>query len=211
VFRQATVPISPAGDFGLGRARTLDGNGHPLGGVSIVQTGPDGEKTLSSDAVSGFASLGGAPGTHAWRFEKAGHLPVHRRAELVLGQVRVVPYPWLTALNPERVTLSLLNASAVKSPSEKVTLMVPAEAFGQVESVAVTDLHGQSLPLALPFGWSPLGAFHADLPGVALEDIALSLKLPQPISSAQVLVLAHFDSATTTWITRDVLTGNVLT
>jgi RHS repeat-associated protein len=86
--------------------------------------------------------------------------------------------------------------------------MVPAEAFEQVESVAVTDLHGQSLPLALPFGWSPLGAFHADLPGVALEDIALSLKLPQPISSAQVLVLAHFDSATTTWITRDVLTGN---
>jgi hypothetical protein len=93
VFRQTTVAVSPAGDFGLGRARTLDGNGHPLGGVSIVQTGPDGEKTLSSDAVSGFASLGGAPGIHAWRFEKAGYLTVHRRAELVLGQVRVVPYP----------------------------------------------------------------------------------------------------------------------
>ncbi len=60
--RETQVPIAPSGVFALARTRTLDGNGHPLGEVTISQTGPDGSLTLVSDSVSGFASLGGVPG-----------------------------------------------------------------------------------------------------------------------------------------------------
>lgn len=208
VSRQTQVTVNPAGDFGLGRARTLDGNGHPLGGVSIAQTGPGGEVTLMSDAASGFASLGGAPGAHAWRFEKAGYLTVHRRAELVLGQVRVVPYPWLTALNAQATPLSLLNATTLRSADGRVTLLLPAEAFDEPQTAALTGLHGQSLPLPLPPGWSPLAAFYLSLSGEAVADATAVMKLPEAVAAGVVMVLARFHEGALTWVAEALVNGN---
>lgn len=206
-FRETQVPIAPPGAFALARTRTLDDNGHPLGSVTISQTGPDGTRTFQSDEVSGFSSLGGAPGDHTWSFASAGHLTSFRKATLSQGQVKVVSFPWLAALSINRTTLSLLNPTQVKSPAERVTLTMPTGAFEQVESVAITDLHGQSLPLPLPFGWSPLAAFHLDMPGESAADVAASVELLQAVTPAQTVVLARLDTASAIWKAESLLTG----
>ena len=118
--REMQVPIAPSGVFSLARTRTLDGNGHPLGEVTIAQSGPGGALTLASDSVSGFASLGGLPGDHTWNFGRSGYLTSYRKSTLLQGQVKVVAFPWLAALNSERTTLSLLNPTLVKSPGGRV-------------------------------------------------------------------------------------------
>ncbi len=205
--RETQVPIAPSGVFALARTRTLDGNGHPLGEVTISQTGPDGSLTLVSDSVSGFASLGGVPGDHSWTFGRSGYLTSYRKSTLLQGQVKVVAFPWLTALNPDRTTLSLLNPTPVKSPGGRVALTMPTGAFEQVQSVAVTELHGQSLPLPLPFGWSPLAAFHLDMAGDSAADIAATVKLLQAVTAAQTLVLARVDTAALNWHAESLLTG----
>jgi len=205
VSRETQVSIAPPGSFALGRTRTLDGNGHPLGQVVIGQTGSSGVRTYGSDATSGFASLGGQPGDHVWRFSHDGYLTCFRKATLGSGTVRLIPYPWLAALNPQRTTLSLLNATEVRSPENRVALMVPAEAYGQVQSVALTDLHGQSLPLPLPHGWSPLAAFHFDAPGDSAENISGNVTVAPALS----LALVRFDEANVLWRTESVYTGHV--
>jgi len=207
-FRETEVPISPPGVFALARTRTLDGNGHPLGDVAIAQTGPDGAAQFQSDGVSGFSSLGGQPGDHTWLFSKTGHLTVRRRATLEQGTVKVIAFPWLARLETQLTRLSLLNPTTVKSPSEKVALTVPPGAFEQIESVGITDLHGQNLPLPLPFGWSPLAAFHLDMPRAAAENIDASIRLSQNVSASQSVVVARHDADTLTWIAESVLTGN---
>jgi PKD repeat protein/pimeloyl-ACP methyl ester carboxylesterase len=207
-FRETEVPIVPAGVFALARTRTLDGNGHPLGGVSITQTGPGGTAQGESDAISGFTSLGGEPGDHAWVFSKPGHLTTHRKATLSQGSVKVVAFPWLAQLSTQRTPLSALNPTAVKSSSEKVTLTVPPGAFEQIESLAITDLHGQNLPLPLPHGWSPLAAFHLDMATEASANIAASVKLLQSIAAAKTLVLARCDTTTVSWTAQSVFNGN---
>jgi RHS repeat-associated protein len=197
--RETTVPILPEGDFALARTRTLDGAGHPLGAVRIIQSGPDGEQTLSSETLAGFASLGGTPGPHAWRFEREGHLTVHRSGSLGAGQVRLVPFPWLMALNPQRTALSVLNPTLVQSPQRRVMAHIPAEAFAQAGSAAITELHGQALPAPLPFGWSPLAAFHIDLPSTAEAPIQATLALPAVYLPSQTLVFARFHPETIQW------------
>lgn len=207
-FKQAQVPIAPPGVFALGRTHTLDGNGHPLGAVTVTQTGPEGSSTWLSEAASGFTSLGGTPGGHSWSFARIGYLTSFRQATLNQGQVKVVAFPWLAAMNNIRTTLSLLNPTPVKSPAECVTLTVPPGAFEQVESVALTELHGQALPLPLPFGWSPLAAFHLDMPGVAVADVGVSVKLLQSVTPAQTLVLARLDLDTLAWQAEALLAGS---
>jgi pimeloyl-ACP methyl ester carboxylesterase len=208
VTRETQVPLAPAGVFALARTRTLDGNGHPLGEVLIEQTGPDGARTLRSDAVSGFTSLGGAPGAHRWRFERAGFLTSYRKTTLTQGQVKVVAFPWLAALSTQRTPLSLLNPTLVKSATERVMLTFPPEAFEQVEAVAITELSGQTLPLPLPAGWSPLAAFHLNCPDGALADVAGSLKLLQAVTAAQPLALVRLDEEALVWQTVALLTGS---
>lgn len=207
VSREIQVPISPPGIFALARTRTLDGNGHPLGDVTITQSGPDGSHPIVSDSISGFASLGGAPGDHSWSFERSGYLTSFRKSTLQQGQVKVVPFPWLTAINTDRITLSLLISTPVNSPNGLVTLTMPTGAFDQVQSVAITELHGQSLPLPLPFGWSPLSAFHLDMPGESAVDIPASLKLLQPLATTQTAVLAWMDTTALAWKSESLITG----
>lgn len=206
-FRQLEIQVSPPGVFALGRTRTLDGNGHPLGGVAINETSPTGSRELSSDALSGFASLGNAPGLHNWRFSKDGFLTVFRQATLIQGQVKTVPFPWMPALNANRTTLSVLTPSTVASPSAQVTLAMPPEAFGQAESIAVTDLHGQSLPLPLPYGWSPLAAFHLDMPSESAVGIAASVKLLQSVAVSTSVAVARFDAEALAWKAEAILNG----
>ena len=207
VSRETQVPVAPPGVFALARTRTLDGTGHPLGSVIVTQSGPEGVRSLTSDPVSGFVSLGGQPGDHTWTFARSGHLTTYRKTTLAQATVKVVAFPWLAALDTRRTTLSLLNPTAVKSPAEKVILTVPPESFEQVESFAITELHGQNLPLPLPPGWSPLAAFHLDAPMEAAADIAASVKLLQSVAPSQQLVLVHLDTSAIAWTAQSLHLG----
>ena len=64
----AVIAVTPSGSFALARTRVLDGNGHPLPAAEIRESGPGGERTVEASADTAFASLGGLPGNHAWRF-----------------------------------------------------------------------------------------------------------------------------------------------
>jgi hypothetical protein len=192
VFRQAQVRVNPAGDFALARARTLDGSGHPLGGVTITETGPTGTRQLESDEESAIASLGSTEGAHRWRFAAEGHLTVHRSADLAQGRVGVVPYPWMTRL-AEPVALPALQDSTLRSPSERVQITLPAGALGPAGQVSLTELHGQSLPLPLPPGWSPLAAFHLQLSAAPLAGLIAQMILPEPVPGDRATVLIRLD------------------
>jgi len=207
VARETQVPVVPPGVFALARTRTLDGNGHPLGEVTIEQASPAGAQTLRSDAVSGFASLGGAPGEHTWTFTRGGYLTSYRKATLGQGLVKVVAFPWLSVLSTQRTPLSLLNPTVVRSANERVVLTLPPEAFEQVESVAITELGGQTLPLPLPAGWSPLAVFHVDLPMEAASDIAATVNLLESVAPSQSLVLVHLDTSVVAWIAESLHSG----
>jgi methionine-rich copper-binding protein CopC len=202
------ILVTPAGSFALGRTRTLDGNGHPLGGVAVSQSGPGGNSTLTSDPESGFLSLGGGAGEHTWAFSKTSYLTTYRKANLVAGSVRVVPFPWMAPLHSQQTELSVLNPTTVASPSGDVSLVFPTGAFDQVISVALTDLHGQSLPLPLPHGWSPLAAFHLEMPKNSAESIASTIRLLQTLPTGTVAFLARCDVDSMTWITEATLSGN---
>ena len=65
---EVTVLVVPEGDFALGRTRTLDGVGHPLGGVEVMEAAPGGDRILTSGAKSGFTTLGGGARLHRWKF-----------------------------------------------------------------------------------------------------------------------------------------------
>jgi PKD repeat protein len=205
--RDLEVLVSPSGSFALARTRTLDGNGHPLGGVVVSQTSPTGPSTLTSDPESGFLSLGGGAGEHTWSFSRDGYLTTHRRANLAAGAVRVVPFPWLAALNPQRTETSALNPTTLTSPSDEISLVLPPGAFAQIESVALTQIHGQCLPLPLPHGWSPLAAFHLDLPGTAAEPIAANLRLLQSVPAGSHIYLIRCNPEPLAWVTEQKITG----
>ncbi len=192
VFRQAEVPVYPAGDFALARARTLDGDGHPLGGVAVFETGPDGQRQIESDEETGFVSLGTTAGAHRWRFEAPGYLTVQRAAELTQGRVAVVPYPWLARLK-EPATLAPLQDTELVSPSKRVRVTLPAGALGPAGQASLTELHGQSLPLPLPPGWSPLAAFHLQLSAEALVDLPGQIALAEVVAAGRQMVLAYLD------------------
>jgi len=150
------VVVSPAGEFALARTRTLDGVGHPLGGVTVVTEGGD---STSSGAESGFISLGGAPGDYVWKFSKDGHFPVWRTAALADGEIAVTPSPWLQSkTSPASVATSVLQDVGLEF-GEGGALSVPSGAFPQPTELRVFPLGSQTLPFPLPYGWSPLVAF----------------------------------------------------
>ncbi len=152
------VVVAPVGEFALARTRTLNGVGHPLGGVTVEQGGD----TLVSGARSGFVSLGGAPGSYAWKFSKQGHFPVWRRADLSDGAVALVPSPWLMArVASAAVRTSVLQPVVVDFGGGGM-ITVPADAFPQPTDLRVYQLGPQALPLPLPFGWSPVRAIAVD-------------------------------------------------
>ncbi len=192
----ATATVFPRGTFALGRTRTLDGVGHPLGGVWVEEDGPGPARVLASDGESGFASLGGQPGEHVWKFSLPGHLPVWRRHELP-GGVRLVPSPWMAKESQEGVAASLLEATHVESESGAVELTFPAGSFSEFGEAAVTELSGQSLPFPLPGGWSPLGAFHLRWPGDLAGPATAVWKGGRESREASVLV--HFEEEGLVW------------
>ena len=193
------IAVLPAGDFGIGRTRVLDGLGHPLDEVALSEEGPDGTRgSVLGDG--GFASLGSSPGPYTWRFSKPGHLGVCRRATLEAGMVTVIPNPWMARLRTGGTPLSVLNESVFALADGSVRLRFPGGAFTRSGEGVITPLHGQALPGPLPPGWSPVVSFHLGLPQDPLEPGTVEIALAEDPPAGRGLVFARFDANTCEWL-----------
>lgn len=199
---QRSVLVAPDGDFALVRTRTLDECGVPLGGVAVERLDAPGGG--SSDPDDGYLVLGGEPGLYAWRFSKAGHLPVWREALLPNRQVLLLPSPWLTPVAEPGAAVSPLNAANLGGPGHPAEVSFPAGAFPAPGTAVLTPLHGQSLPFPLPVGWSPLAALHLGGPGQELlEPGAATWNPADAVRAGDLLAVVNFDEASRRWIVTD--------
>lgn len=203
VVRDVTALVIPSGQFALAHTRVVEANGHPLPRALVTETGPQGNREFAGEE-SGFVSLGASAGDHRWKFTAPGHRPVWRKTSLGVGDLKLVPSPWLAPLAApaelsvlEAVTLT--NAAAPGAAAECVRLVFPAGAFTQPGSARLTALGPQALPFPLGFGWSPLVAFHLDLPEVPTAGAAARLKLTDRAATGELVTLVQFDETALEW------------
>ncbi len=202
------MTIVPAAGFALARVRTLDGIGHPLSGVTINEEGPAGQAGYVSSEPSGFASLGQGAGSHLWRFSAPGHLQVCRVADLVMGEVAVLPSPWLAKLNEEQTDLSVTQSSTVSTPDGGIRIDYPAGTFSRAGQGGINQLNGQSLPFPLPLGWSPLQALHLAFDPEPVEAGAATVILGEALATGETAILARYGEVNCQWLTVAATTGS---
>jgi PKD repeat protein/pimeloyl-ACP methyl ester carboxylesterase len=203
VVRDVTVLVAPPGAFALAHTRIVDGTGHPLGSVQVTETGPLGSREFAA-GDEGFVSLGLTAGNYGWTFSAPGHRPVHRQAALTDGAIKLLPSPWL-AREGGPAEVSVLETTTLTAGNSAVRLTFPAGAFTQPGAARLTPLGPQTLPFPLPFGWSPLAAFHLDLPETPTLPAAARLKLAELIAADEILTLVRFDETARVW--RVIKTG----
>ncbi|HEX5176927.1 MAG TPA: PKD domain-containing protein, partial [Chthoniobacteraceae bacterium] len=204
-----TVPVTirPAADFAVARVRSLDGAGLPLSAVSIEER-RNGVLKNRVTRGNGFAPLANGAGDYLWKFSKPGHLSVWRSAHVAVGEIVLIPDPWLAKQNPTSTALSPLNDAQIDSPAKSVRVHFNSGAFPQPAQATVTELTPQSLPLPLPIGWSPFAQFHLALSAAPAEPGSATLALRGVLGAGQQAILVSFDEATQTWIAGESVPGD---
>jgi PKD repeat protein/pimeloyl-ACP methyl ester carboxylesterase len=201
--REVTALVIPSGQFALAHTRVVEGAGHPLAGAVVEETGPQGSRALPVED-SGFVSLGAGAGEYLWKFSAPGHLPVWRKSGLAAGDLKLLPSPWLAAQGaptPLSVLepLTLTNPAAAGALAGAVRVVFPAGAFTQPGEARLTALGPQVLPFPLAFGWSPLAAFHLDLPEEPTAGAGVRLKLSDVLAAGELVTIVQFDRAALAW------------
>src|SRR4029077_16695179 len=122
---------------------------------------------------------------------------VWRQATLVSNSVTVVPYPWLSQRSPQQFNLSPLLGGTVSNATEVVQFSPGA--LAQATVAQLTPLTGQTLPLFLPQGWSPLQAFWLELGIEPAQPVIASLLPWGPITNSETAALVKFIPANLSW------------
>lgn len=190
----------------LGFVRSLNEVGQPLAAVSLTESGPAGTVTNATDAVFGVATVGQAPGSYRWQFSQNGYLPVWRQATLQSNSVSVIPYPRLTARNPQTFNLSPLLGGTASNQS--VVIQFAAGSVGPGTVAQLTGLSGQTLPFFLPQGWSPVQAFWIELNLEPSQPAVASLVPWGPITNSEMATLVRLVPATMSWQVLQSVPGN---
>jgi RHS repeat-associated protein len=194
-----TVSVFPSADFAVARTRTLDGSGQPLGGVAVRQTAGEVVQDFATDTGTGFISLGGEPGEYDWRFSRPGYLTVWRKASLVARQATFVPSPWLAPLAPADIAVSPLRELTLGEPEGPAVLRFSAGSFTLEGKAGLTVLGPQALPLPLPAGWSPLGAFHLELPAAPSGPVAVTWSPSDALLADDRAAVVRLDAVNRAW------------
>lgn len=161
-----TMQVVPAGEFALAQVRALDGDGQPLGGVTVERAGEGGPVPLGETGEEdGFFVGEGEPGMDWWRFSAPGHLTVWREAGFLERAVVLVPSPWMTRVPGRTKAVSPLAGATLGEESDPARIEFPAGALSEAGEAGYTRLGQQALPLPLPRGWRPVAAFHVSTPG----------------------------------------------
>ena len=213
------VPFDPAAihwslrsetaqDLAVGVTTSLDGVGHPLGGVRVEEQGPEGDAVRTTEASTGFVSLAQSAGDFRWRFSKEGHLPVWRRLTLAAGEVAAVHAPWLARQDSERYPVTVLNGGVVGGPAARTTVTFGAGTVSANLEAVLTELDGQALPAALPIGWSPLNAFWLELAEDPSEAATGALQLLDALEPGEAGAFARFAPDAFAWQVLEVVGGD---
>ncbi|NNL66668.1 MAG: hypothetical protein HKP30_10525, partial [Myxococcales bacterium] len=219
VRRDRTVPFDPdaivwsitagvSDDLAVGLTRSLDGVGHPLGGVQVEEDGPEGRNVRITESESGLASLAQRAGSFSWRFAKEGHLPVWRRRTLEAGEVAVVHSPWLPQRDPDAAPITVLNGGVAGDPDEWTTVAFAPGSVAQNAEAVLTELNGQSLPAVLPVGWSPLNAFWLELSSEPATPGTGSLRLMDVLLAGETGAFVQWDPEGFVWRVLETHSGD---
>ncbi len=157
--RSGNILVAPEGFFALARTRILGDEGIPLGGGTVIQTGPDGTQIFDIPEQSGFVSIGGLPGDYLWKFTRNGYLPVWREGTLVEGAINPIPSPRHVSIPVAGTSLSPISEGSVETPSGSLKIAFAAGAFPQASLGAVQEIGEQNLPFPLPRGWRPTASW----------------------------------------------------
>ncbi len=206
VFR--TVVVVPPGSFALAQVRTLDEAGQPLEGVRVEDMTAPGAGLPSAE--DGLFVGAGEPGPRVWRFTLPGRLPVWRQIDFIERGVVLVPSPWLAPEGRLRAPVSPLEAAAIGGVSAGVQIAFAAGSFSQPGELGLTPLDGNTLPLPLPRGWTPLAAFHFSHPGELIEPGAATWLPAVEPRAGDRLAVAAFDADNLEWRVLQVSAGPAL-
>ena len=198
----------------LGLTRSLNEMGQPMADVQVLETGPQGQRTIRTDSTTGVVTLGHGPGTHQWKFTSADYLPVWRSQTLQNREVAVLPNPRLTRRDPNSAVVTPQAAGFIANRAGTIQVSFAAGAFAQNAAVTLTPLTGQTLPALLPLGWSPLQACWLEmadpvthLPLEPTTAMAVLLKPWGPIAANETAVLVKWSPSGLYWEVRELVLG----
>jgi len=192
----------------LALTRTLNEVGQPLPSATVVETGPLGTRTNSTDPVFGVITLGQASGEHTWQFSSAGRLPVWRRQTLTSPGVTVLPDPRLVPRSTNTATLTAVAGGQLSDNLGTVRVSFPPGSVPRDDPATLTPLTAQTLPAFLPLGWSPLQAFNLDLVNEPTQPLAVSLTLWGSLAAGETAAVVRWNPALFRWDTLQVRAGS---
>ena len=181
----------------LAFTRSLDQVGLPLPGVGIMENGPDGTNSYTTDGTFAVVTMGNSAGNYVWEFSLAGYLPVWRQAQLQSNSIVVIPYPRLTATNAQSFALSPLTGGSLSN--QTVQVQFAGGAFSQSTIGGLIGLDSQSLPGFLPQGWSPVQAFWLQFGSEPARAGSATLSPWGGVSYGETAALVQFNSASLSW------------
>jgi RHS repeat-associated protein len=190
----------------LGFTRSLNDAGQPVAGVSVVETGPNATSTNATDSVFGVVTLGQTPGSYTWKFSQPGYLSVWRQAILQSNAVTTIPYPWLAARDSVAFSISPLLGGVASNAT--ATVQFAPGAVPQNATAHLTQLSGQTLPLFLPQGWSPLQALWLDMDVEPSQPLTATLVPWGAIGSSEAAALVQFVPASLSWQVLQLVAGS---
>jgi len=173
--------------------------GRPLAGARVVVSATDGaappapapEMTTGSD---GRFQLAVPAGVHDVTLGHPSAAPAFRVVTTQAGQGTEI---FDARLEPLAEGVSVDTSGGTVEGSGGASLLVPAGALAAAAEISVTALDEQSLPVLLPYGWSPRGA--AWLETDAALGTGTTLTLAADAAEGTPLVAVALDLATLEW------------
>jgi hypothetical protein len=204
VFAQ---PLDASPAFALAIARSLNGVGQPLTGVTVSETGPIGQRTLTTDPAYGVVTLGQGIGDHVWIFSRPDYLPVWRRGTLTGKNVDVIANPRLASRGTNSTTITT-SGGQLQDSTGAVQIQASANALPPSSTMTLTVIDGQTLPGVLPLGWSPLRAFWFEADAQLTQPVSALLRPDGGVQRSDSTALAYWNETNASWEVAQTLTGS---
>ncbi len=198
---------APQSLAGLQVVRTLDDAGLPLPSVNVDGPGAS-SGTVQTDGDFGLATLTQTNQTRALRFSAAGYLPVWRVANVSTGAVSIIPNPRLARRDANSASLTPIGGGELTRGHPAVQVKFTPGAFSQNTPAVLTPLTGQTLPLFLPQGWSPLSAFWLELSAEPAMVGNGTLTPSGPIPPSETAAFVKLNTNALTWEVLQLVAGN---
>ncbi len=184
---------------GLALTRSWNEAGQPLGGVTVIESGPAGLRTNTTDRAYGVVTLGQGSGDHTWQFSAPGFLSAWLKATLNANAVAMLPDPRLVRRSTNSLAFTPLDGGTLTNNDGSIRIVFPPGAFSQAVTGVLTPLTAQTLPASLPSGWSPLQAFALELGSEPATAGTAQLGPWGPAGATEQAVLARWNTNRLQW------------